>query len=49
MSGHCEEAMQRMLDDPVAVDGLLLKSLDLATLKEKIEAVGRSGAGGSLR
>jgi len=49
MTGHCEEAMQRMLDDSGAVDGLLLKPFDLTTLKEKIEAVDRLGAGGSVR
>ena len=45
MTGHCEEAIINMLNASDAVDGLLLKPFNLATLKEKIETVDRPHAG----
>ena len=49
MTGHCGKTLQRMLDASDAVDGLLIKPFDLATLKGKIEATDRSCPGGSMR
>lgn len=50
MTGHCENGIRQMLNASNVVDGLLLKPFNLATLKEKINAVvDRSGSGGFAR
>jgi CheY-like chemotaxis protein len=42
MTGHCERAIEDMMEDSDVVDGLLLKPFNLTAMREKIERVGVS-------